>query len=176
MSALGIAERGGLDGMLPGPGTLDTDQLQRLAIDVAARPELWREHVVHDADERHYTLLHQDRDVTVWLICWSAGHDTGFHDHDVSGAGVAVAEGTVVDERMRAFGPPIGRAIAAGEAVPIAPNEIHRIHHPGGAPAVSVHAYSPPLLRTGAYEIAGDGRLLRHAQAGEDALAPRGDG
>jgi hypothetical protein len=48
------------------------------------------------------------------------------------------------------------------------------MHHPGGAQAVSIHAYSPPLLRTGAYEVADDGRLLRHAQPGEDALAPVG--
>lgn len=160
--------------LIPARGPLDTARLRSLAVEIAARPEVWAAHVVHDPDQRTYALLHQDDDVTVWLICWSPGHDTGFHDHDLSAAGVAVAEGSVIDERMRAFGAPIARRVEAGEAVEIGPTAIHRMHHAGGAPAVSVHVYSPPLLRTGAYEVAGDGQLLRHAQPGEDALVPVG--
>ncbi len=174
MSAAGAAVRDVAD-LLPVDGQLDPERLAGLAARIAARPELWREQVAHDPERRSYVLLHQDDELTVWLLCWGPGHDTGFHDHDVSGAGVAVAAGAVVDERMRAQGSPRARRLEAGDAVEIAPAEIHRIHHVGAEPAVSVHVYSPPLRRTGAYEVAADGRLLRHAQPGEDALAPLGD-
>ncbi len=153
-------------------GTLTTTQLASLARSIADDPARWEHVVRHDPEQRTYALLHQDDDVTIWLICWGPGHDTGFHDHDVSGAGVALARGAVIDERLTAIGAPIQRRLDPEHGATIEPTEIHRIHHPGGEPAVSIHAYSPPLLRTGAYEIAEDGRLLRHAQPGEDALAP----
>ncbi|MEV4419567.1 cysteine dioxygenase family protein [Patulibacter sp. NPDC049589] len=155
-------------------GTLDSAQLAALARSIADDPARWEHVVHHDPDQRTYALLHQDEDVTIWLICWGPGHDTGFHDHDVSSAGVALATGSIVDERLTAFGDPIQRRLDPENGATIEPTEIHRMHHTGGAPAVSVHAYSPPLLRTGAYEVAEDGRLLRHAQPGEDALVPVG--
>ena len=34
---------------------------------------------------RTYAELHRDDHVAVWLICWMDDHDTGFHDHDLSG-------------------------------------------------------------------------------------------
>ena len=36
------------------------------------------------AGRRHYASIHRDEYVDVWLICWSPGNDTGWHDHDVS--------------------------------------------------------------------------------------------
>lgn len=155
-------------------GTRTPAELLELAREIAADPSRWAHVVRHDPDRRTYALLHEDEDVTVWLLCWSPGHDTGFHDHDASGAGVAVARGAVIDERLTLGGAPIARRLEAASGVTIEPAEIHRMRHPGGEPAVSVHAYSPPLQRTGAYEVAADGRLLRHAQPGEDALAPAG--
>lgn len=155
-------------------GTRSSAELLQLAKAIAADPSRWSGLVRHDPDHRTYALLHEDEDVTVWLLCWSPGHDTGFHDHDVSSAGVAVARGAIVDERLTIHGAPISRRLDPDGGATIEPTEIHRMHHPGGEPAVSVHAYSPPLARTGAYEIAEDGRLLRHAQPGEDALVPAG--
>jgi predicted metal-dependent enzyme (double-stranded beta helix superfamily) len=157
-------------------GTLDSGRLAELARSIADDPARWSHAVRHDPEQRTYALLHEDDDVTIWLICWGPGHDTGFHDHDVSSAGVALARGSIVDERLTAFGDPIRRRLDPEHDATIEPTEIHRMHHPGGEPAVSIHAYSPPLLRTGAYEVAADGRLLRHAQPGEDALAPVGEG
>lgn len=156
------------------PGTLSSDELAVLARRIADDRARWEDVVRHDPEHRTYALLHEDEHVTIWLICWGPGHDTGFHDHDVSSAGVALASGSIVDERLTAFGGPIQRRLDPEHGATIEPTEIHRMHHAGGAPAVSVHAYSPPLLRTGAYEVAADGRLLRHAQPGEDALAPVG--
>lgn len=162
----------GADGHLRGPRTLGSGELAVLARRIADDRARWAEAIRYDPDRRTYALLHEDEHVTIWLICWGPGHDTGFHDHDVSSAGVALASGTLLDERLTAFGDPIRRRLDTEHGATIEPSEIHRVRHAGGEPAVSIHAYSPPLLRTGAYEVAADGRLLRHAQPGEDALAP----
>jgi len=47
---------------------------------------------------------------------------------------------------------------------------IHRVLHAGGPPAVTIHAYSPPLVRTGAYRIGQDGVLERELLSSEDEL------
>ncbi len=50
-------------------------------------------------------------------------------------------------------GAPLRRTFAAGEAFHFAAAEIHRVLHAATAPAVTLHAYSPPLWRMGAYEV-----------------------
>lgn len=47
----------------------------------------------------------------------------------------------------------------------VPPTAIHRVLHAGVVPAVSIHAYSPPLRRTGAYRIGSGGELERTAQS-----------
>jgi hypothetical protein len=39
-------------------------------------------------------------------------------------------------------------------------------------PAVTLHAYSPPLERVGTYAVAEDGRLRRYPAAAETVLEP----
>ena len=64
-------------------------------------------------DQRHYEELRRDDDVAVWLICWMDDHDTGFHDHDLSGGAVAVVEGAVAEDRLALGGPPVTRVVRA---------------------------------------------------------------
>jgi mannose-6-phosphate isomerase-like protein (cupin superfamily) len=94
------------------------------------------------------------------------GHDTGFHDHDESAATIAVLRGAVTEERL-AFGGTVDSQLGAGDTVTIACEAIHRVRHAGMAPAVTLHAYSPPLSRVGTYEVADDGALLRHSRSPE---------
>ena len=56
------------------------------------------------------------------------------------------------------------------------PAAIHRVLHAGGRPSVTLHAYSPPLTRMGAYEEGEGGILLRHAQPAGEELRPVGAG
>jgi hypothetical protein len=44
--------------------------------------------------------------------------------------------------------------------------------HAGGGPAVSLHAYSPPLWRMGAYAIAPSGLLTRTSISYAEELRP----
>jgi mannose-6-phosphate isomerase-like protein (cupin superfamily) len=138
-------------------------ELERFAAGLAAAPERWR-HLVRDADDaRVYELIWDDEDVNAWVICWSEDQDTGFHDHDDSAAAIAVVSGRVREDRLRIGGAPLSREIGGGETFTLPPVAIHRVLHAAGRPAVTIHAYSPPLRRTGAYSVGPDGELEREA-------------
>lgn len=147
---------------------LELPELHALARDVAADRPRWRPHVVHDPDRRTFRLLHDDEHATVWLLCWMPGHDTGFHDHDGSSGAVAVVDGLVREDRFTVGGVPIGRVLGPGEAFDFGPGDIHRVRHAGVRPAVTVHAYSPPLRRMGAYFVDPQSGLLRRELLAED--------
>jgi predicted metal-dependent enzyme (double-stranded beta helix superfamily) len=153
---------------------LTRDELERLARDLAVRPQAWRHLVDHRPDARTYAELHRDEHLAVWLICWMDDHDTGFHDHDLSAGAVAVTAGAVREERLVLGGPPAARTVAAGEAFTFGPSDIHRVSHTGGEPAVTLHAYSPPLWRMGAYEVLDSGELRRWSMSYAEELRPIG--
>ena len=148
---------------LPAGRDLLVPELRALALWLGANQAAWRPHVRHDPCRRTYHRLVGDDHVTVWLICWMPGHDTGFHDHDGSAGAVAVLEGRVAEERPRLAGPPAVSVAGPGAVLEFGPWDIHRVRHHGTAPAVTIHAYSPTLRRMGAYRVDDRGRLLRHA-------------
>ena len=151
---------------------LSEQELLELVRDVAARPAQWRHLVDHDPRERRYQELLRDDHVSVWLICWSEEQDTGFHDHDLSAGAVAVVSGRIREDRLTLGGPPRTRIAAAGEDLTFSAADIHRVSHAPGAPAVTLHAYSPPLWRMGAYEVLTDGSLRRHSLSYAEELRP----
>ena len=77
-------------------------------------------------------------------------------------APVAVLSGEVREERLALDGCPRQRTFAVGEVFHFAPSHIHRVRHAGADPAVTLHVYSPPLERMGAYVVDDDGILVRH--------------
>jgi predicted metal-dependent enzyme (double-stranded beta helix superfamily) len=149
---------------------LSAAELEVFVRELADRPELWIELVRHDASQRVYEELLSDEHLTAWLICWMDDQDTGYHDHDVSAGAVAVVSGRVREERLRIGGEPSARSFAAGEAFHFSASDIHRVRHGGGDPAVTLHVYSPPLARMGAYEIGEDGVLARRTQESSQEL------
>ncbi len=154
---------------------LTGEELIAVARELADRPQAWREQIAHDPAQRTYAQLLRDAHLDVWLICWSEDHDTGFHDHDVSAGAVAVVSGAVREERLVLGGSadaPIARTVRAGEDFAFAASDIHRVLHAGEGPAVTIHAYSPPLVRMGAYVVESGGQLRRHAISYEDELRP----
>jgi quercetin dioxygenase-like cupin family protein len=151
---------------------LSRDELEAFVVELADRPELWIDLIRHDGAQRHYEELLGDDHLTAWLICWMNDHDTGFHDHDLSAGAVAVVSGAVREERLAIEGPPRRRTITAGGSFHFAATDIHRVRHAGSDPAVTLHVYSPPLLRMGAYAIREDGVLARRAVSYEEELRP----
>ncbi len=151
---------------------LTGSELSSFVAELADRPELWIQLVRHDHSQRVYEQLFGDAHITAWLICWSEDHDTGYHDHDISAGAVSVLSGRVREERLRIDGPPRDRTYAARESFHFSAADIHRVRHAGADPAVTLHAYSPPLARMGAYEIGADGVLARHPVSAAQELRP----
>jgi quercetin dioxygenase-like cupin family protein len=135
----------------------------------AEQTEAWQPLVRHDKKERVYELVHRDDDVELYLVCWMPGHDTGFHDHDHSAAAITVLDGSITEERLSLSGT-VERRLEKGATVTIGKEAIHRVKHAGDQPAVTLHAYSPPLSRVGTYEFAENGALLRHPRPAQTPL------
>jgi hypothetical protein len=136
---------------------LDVNELEDFVERVASRPEVWRAHVHHECDRRFYVQLHRDPHVDLWLICWDAAQETGLHDHDRSSGAVRVVEGTLLEDSFvaRPDGS-IGLETVrhpAGARFGFDSTYIHDVRHDGGAPATSLHAYSPALWRMGHYAL-----------------------
>lgn len=151
--------------------TLTRPELVELARQVVADPALWREHVRHSDEHRHYVSLYRDTHVEVWLICWTPANDTGWHDHDTSAGAVAVAEGSVIEHNLAVGRPEIETVAARGAAYSFGPDHIHRITGLD-AQSATIHVYSPPLWRMGQYTISRDGVLRRLSVSYADELRP----
>ena len=154
---------------------LDRDELVALALELAGRPEAWRGRVPVPAPAgRSYSQLWRDEHVDVWVISWMLDHDTGYHDHDGSAGAMAVALGRLAEERLVLGGPPRRRVLGPGEAIGFDGSHVHRVAHDGDGPAVSVHAYSPPLVQMGAYVVSAEGELRRERMSYVEELRPLG--
>jgi Cysteine dioxygenase type I len=150
----------------------DRDELRDLVAGIAAEPERWRSLVRHDTGDRHFEQLWRDDHVDVWVISWATGNDTGFHDHDVSRGAVAVVDGEVVEERLVLGGPPRRLRHRAGEVFDFDASHVHRMRQDSDTPAVTIHAYSPPLWRMGSYAVGPDGTLRRESISYAEELRP----
>jgi mannose-6-phosphate isomerase-like protein (cupin superfamily) len=145
-------------------------ELARFVADLTKSPERWRHAIRHASDVRVYEQIWDDEHVNAWVICWSEDQDTGFHDHDVSAAAIAVISGQVREDRLRLGATPRSRVIGAGRSFSVPPVVIHRVMHSGTAPAVTIHAYSPPLARTGVYRVGARGELQRESLTLDEEL------
>jgi hypothetical protein len=156
---------------------LTNEQLLTIAEAIGARPQLWAELIEHHPSHRTYRQLHRDDHLDVWLLCWSRDHDTGYHDHDLSAGAVSVIAGAVREDRLvlgRPVDAPISRIARAGSSFDFGASDIHRVLHHGTEPAVTIHAYSPPLRRMGNYAIEPSGQLRRHSISCDEELRELG--
>jgi predicted metal-dependent enzyme (double-stranded beta helix superfamily) len=152
----------GRSGQLPslGPARLST------IVAAAARDRAeWSDLVRYDPASRWYHLLERAEDHEVWLLSWLPGQQTGFHDHGASSGAFAVTLGAL-SERGVLAGRPQGspRTIMAGGVRAFGPDYVHDVRNDAVDPAVSVHAYSPPLASMRRYELAPDGLLRMTAE------------
>jgi hypothetical protein len=160
---------------LPIPAhNLDATELEALVNELAAQPERWRDFVSFSDQERHFVSLYRDDHVDVWLLCWTPVNDTGWHDHDISSGAVRVVDGELMESSPRIGGEAASRVVPAGQSFSFGPDHIHRLAGHGER-SVSLHAYSPPLWRLGAYAIDGDGVMRRMSISYADELRPLED-
>lgn len=151
--------------------TLSVAQLQELVGRLAADEAVWAQHVRHDPDKRGASLLLRDDQVEVWVLSWLPGQDTGYHDHGGSAAAIRVTRGQIVEERLALAGPPRSHTLGEGDLGVVPALHIHRVHHAGDEPAVSIHAYSPPLGEVGVYSEDLNGLIERRVQPGDHELS-----
>jgi Cysteine dioxygenase type I len=160
---------------IPEPGfdhDLDRAELRRLVREIAEDHEAWRSLVRLDAERRQFEQLWRDGHVDIWVISWMSGHDTGFHDHDLSRGAVAVVQGEVVEERLVLAGGTRERRHRAGDVFDFDASHVHRMRQDSARSAVSIHAYSPPLWRMGTYTVDPDGTLRRKSISYAEELRP----
>ena len=60
----------------------------------------------------------------------------------------------------------------AGETFDFDASHVHRMRQDSDAPAISIHAYSPPLWRMGTYATGPDGTLRRESISYAEELRP----
>ena len=157
-------------------GVLRSGKLVDFARELADAPGRWRELVGQERSARVYETLWSDDHVNAWVICWPDDSDTGFHDHDTSAAAIVVIEGSVLEERLALSGAPPTRRYDAGASFHLPASAIHRVRHGGGPPALTIHAYSPPLQHQGVYSVAPDGALERESAPYTEELRARAGG
>ncbi len=140
--------------------TLGQARLRRLVTDIAARQEQWLSLVRYTEGERWYQRLARDDDHEVWLLSWLPGQGTGFHDHGGSSGAFAVALGSLQEWTAPGGRPsPVAATRAQGEVRAFGSWYVHHVINASAKPAVSVHAYSPPLEYMRRFEFSPDGLL-----------------
>jgi rhodanese-related sulfurtransferase len=120
-------------------------------VSLFASSDGWIDKVRLRAEGRWYERQYHGPDYDIWVISWLPGQSTGFHDHGASSGAFVVATGILEEhspgERTRVIHP--GKPRAFG------PDYAHDVRNVSLAPAISIHAYSPPLSEMNEYELDG---------------------
>ncbi len=141
--------------LLRRPTALPAPALLAVVTRLAVQPALWRPAVRFDTASRHWERLPGPDGVDVWLLTWLPDQSTELHDHGESAAAFTVLSGAVDETRPL---PPTGalrtRRLRAGATRWVPPGALHDVRGSAGGPAVSLHAYSPPLSSMTYYDDA----------------------
>ncbi|GAA5015509.1 cysteine dioxygenase family protein [Kitasatospora paranensis] len=147
---------------------LSPNALRAIVRAAAERPEEWIHRVRLATGDRWYERLSVAEDHEVWLISWLPGQSTGFHDHGGSRGAFAVALGEL--EELSLGGPDHGllvRRLPSGSERSFGADYLHDVRNTSTGPAVTIHAYSPPLSEMSRYELRAKG-LVRTAVEGPE--------
>ncbi|SNT48477.1 Predicted metal-dependent enzyme of the double-stranded beta helix superfamily [Actinomadura meyerae] len=136
-----------------------TGPLAETAAELARSSADWLARVRFDPEGRWYERLHRDDDREIWLISWLPGQGTGLHDHGGSRGAFAVALGALEERDPGAV-----RTVAPGEVRAFGADYVHEVRNASAAPAISVHAYSPPLSAMNRYDLVGGRPVLRDTE------------
>jgi len=117
----------------------------------------WLERVRLRTDRRWYERLYYGADHDIWIISWMPGQSTGYHDHGESSGAFVVATGSLEEHRTGCQ----SDVIESGETRAFGPNYAHDVRNLSSAPAISIHAYSPPLNEMNEYDLDEDQLILR---------------
>ena len=152
----------------PSTSTLSPARLGQLVSEIVAAEQSWRPIVRFTAERRWYRRLVLAEDHEIWLLSWLPGQHTGLHDHGEACGAFAVAQGELRETlawpgktRVR------HRSASAGSVTRFGSRHLHDVSNQTASPAVSVHAYSPPLTAMRRYEMTATGLALVHTDRAE---------
>jgi len=133
--------------------TNDQAAYARMRVQTLLRqPDEWLPRIRFGAGRRWYERIVREPDHEIWLLSWLPDDGTGFHDHAGSAGAFAVALGSLEEREIR-DGVTIRRPRNSGEISSFHPGYIHEVINVSEAPAVSLHAYAPPLTAMNRYEL-----------------------
>jgi predicted metal-dependent enzyme (double-stranded beta helix superfamily) len=151
----------------PRQDRLSPVQLGRLVSGVAATQE-WPELVMFCTDERWFHRLELTASYEIWLLSWLPGQHTGLHDHGEAAGAFAVVQGDLQETLARPGSRQLRRRPAGtGTVRAFGQRHLHDMGNVSAAPAISVHAYSPPLTAMRRYEMTSGGLALMRTDHAE---------
>jgi hypothetical protein len=125
---------------------------------VVAAEQTWRPIVRFTGGHRWFRRLALADDHEIWLLSWLPGQRTGFHDHGEARGAFAVAEGELRESLGRPGSSHVQcRRAPAGSVTRFGAQHLHDVGNASAVPAISVHAYSPPLTAMRRYEMTAAG-------------------
>jgi hypothetical protein len=132
-------------------------------------------YVQYDAQNRWHQRLYRDQRLDIWLISWMPTQGTQLHDHGGSAGAFAVLSGRLNEAVYRRD--PSSSSLTeydrdAGTAIGFGSRYVHDVRNLSDTPAVSVHAYSPPLSSMNFYDVSSNGTLSRLATVATDDPEP----
>lgn len=132
---------------------LSVDDLATLVSDLADCPGAWQSQIRFKSDERWWTRLSGDDVADVWLLTWVTDTNTDLHDHGDSAGAFIVVAGELEEVRPDDdTGELRSVHLQAGQVHRVERGAVHDVRSPSLLPAVSIHAYSPPLREMTFYE------------------------
>jgi quercetin dioxygenase-like cupin family protein len=156
-----------LDTLSPTGRSLDLPELIELVRLFADDTSLWQPQVRFRAESRWWTRLHGDGDSDVWLLTWMQDQVTELHDHGGSTAAFTVVQGALEEVRLEA-GALSATDLRPGRTQWVAPGLVHDVRNVESLPAVSIHAYSPPLTAMTYYRQSGATLVPTHTVTGRE--------
>jgi quercetin dioxygenase-like cupin family protein len=143
------------------PRALPECALADIVSGLAGVPSLWNDFLPSLGPARSSVHLLATDAYDVWLIGWPEGTGVEPHDHGESVGVFTVVQGALTEYRWSPDRRP--RVAGEGEVVSIAAGVVHDVvaDVAGAGPAVSIHAYSPPLRTMGFYADDGARLLVR---------------
>lgn len=152
-----------------GPTPVSLADLTALTRQVAAEVVAGHHDVHVDEAHRWSRRVHADPHLDVWLISWATEQAAELHDHGGSLGALTVVRGELTEwrwspgqeddhlataEELVSRGPGLRRRVlTAGSGATFPLGHVHDVSNRRAEPAVSVHAYSPPLSTMSYYAV-----------------------
>jgi rhodanese-related sulfurtransferase len=160
-------DNGSIAAKSPSGTVLKTPEELANIVSLFAWSDGWMDKVRLRAEQRWYERLYRGPDYDIWVISWLPGQSTGFHDHGASSGALVVATGILEEHRPGER----TRVIHPGKPRAFGPDYAHDVRNVSLAPAISIHAYSPPLSDMNEYELDGSRLVPRDRASGKAETA-----